>query len=120
MKKNENKIQKEELIFMQEEANFKDAENNKQLAGGKNMNNLANRHQQTEQKHEQLQYNYIELKEKRRDLQLKGIKKSSDLNDKIRSINGNVGMIKLSSSIAIDEFPQFESLDFDKKFNNTK
>jgi hypothetical protein len=115
MKKNENIIQREKLIRMEEEVALKDAEYDKQLASGKQMDNLVNRHQQKVQKLDQLQNNYMDLGKQKDDLQSKVMRKSAEVQEKIGSINDLVNKIKLSSSIAIDQFPQFDFLDFHKK-----
>ena len=115
MKKNENIIQKEKLNRMVEEVAFRGAEYDKQLSNGKQMENLVNRNQNKVNQLDQLQNNFMDLGKQKDDLQSKVMKKSAQVKEKIGSINDLVEKIKLSSSIAINQFPQFDFLDFHKK-----
>ncbi len=107
--------EKNTLNQMEEELALKDIEYDKQLASGKKMDNLVNRHAQKVQQLDNLQNTYVELGNQKEDLQKKLLKKSGEVAEKISGMNDLVNKIKLSSSVSINEFPQIELLDFHKK-----
>ena len=100
---------------MEQELALKDIEYDKQLASGKKMDNLVNRHAQKVQQLDNLQNTYVDLGNQKEDLQKKLLKKSAVVAEKIRGVDDLVNRIKLSSSVSINKFPQIELLDFHKK-----
>lgn len=103
------------LMQMEEEIKLKDATYDKQLESGKKVENLQNRHSQKAKELESLQTTFVDLEEKKDQLQMELMNKTQEVKDVIGGINDMVKKIMLSSSLDIAEFPRFDILDFHKK-----
>ena len=119
-KKERREENRERLKKMEEEISVKDKEYEKQLASGKKLDNLVTRHAQKSQQLDSLQNTYLSLCDQKDDLQSQVIRRTDDVKTKINAINDMVHKIKLSSSIPLNEFPQFELIDFHKKSDFVK
>ena len=136
MKHGVNAELKKTLAKMEAELAKKDAEYDKQLESGKKIENLQNRHAQRANELEALQMHFVDLEQKKDQIQMQLMNKTEEVSgskmyysiDKIKilmwfkkvkeavnSINEMVNKIKLSSSIELNEFPHFNLIDFHKK-----
>ncbi len=111
---------KASLAKMEAEIGVKEAEYDKQLNSGKKVENLQNRHFQRAKELESLQTIFVDLEEKKDELQMQLMNKTQEVKDVIASINDMVKKITLNSSVDIKEFPQFDILDFHKKHDLIK
>lgn len=120
LKKQSNAELRQTLANMEAEIAIKDVEYDKQLASGKKVENLQNRHSQKAKELEALQTAFVDLEEKKDELQMQLMNKTQEVKLAIAGINEMVNKIKLSSCLEIDEFPTFDILDFHKKSNLIK
>lgn len=80
MEKKEICVLKEKLANSEKEIAIKDSEYDKQLASGKQIDNLPTRHAQKLQELESLQNIYVELETKTDELHMKLIQKTQEVN----------------------------------------
>ena len=110
--RDDNQALKSTLELAECEMAHKDAEYDKQLKSGKQMDNLPQRHAQRIQELENLQNVFVDLENKKDELHMRLMQRTNDVKETIAGANELVNKIKLSSSLALDEFPQLDVLDF--------
>ena len=98
----------------------KDAEYDKQLASGKQLDKLPAKHSQKLQELEQLQNEFVDTEREIEELQSKVLLHSQEVKDTIDEVNSLVSKIKLSSTMPLEEFPQIELIDFHRKIDLIK
>ncbi len=116
----QNNEMKTQLAKMEAEISAKEVEYDNQLNSGKKVENLQNRHFQRAKELESLQTVFVDLEEKKDELQMQLMNKTQEVKEVIASINDMVKKITLNSSVDIQEFPQFDILDFHKKHDLIK
>lgn len=118
--RDEIKASKEKLAQAEAEMAMKDAQYDKQLASGKQMDNLPVKFSQKEQELENLQNVFVELDQKKDSLHSKIMQRVQEIEKMIQSVNDLTTQIKLASSLPLDLFPVIEMLDFHKRIDICK
>lgn len=98
----------------------KEIQYDKQLKSGMQVQSLQNRSLQKAKELESLQITFVDLEEKKDELQMLLMNKTQEVKDVIKGINDKVKEITLNSSLDIKEFPQFDIMDFHKKHDLIK
>ena len=111
---------KEKMKKDEEILKVKDAEYDKQLASGKQLDKLPAKHSQKLQELEQLQNEFVDTEREIEELQSKVLLHSQEVKDTIDEVNSLVSKIKLSSTMPLEEFPQIELIDFHRKIDLIK